>query len=243
MSLGNLSYCLTVPLLPLFQFVAIVSPLCTSLLIFSQSSWMSAVRSLQSFRLEAEEALVPQPLLTDLCTTPWTSPGLVLHDSSCSRLGGQKWMLHSRRSLKSAKSWVPSICCPWHYWHSLGYGWPSWLPGRLWLVPRLLLTTTPRSFSAALRVSEYPSMAQKQALELSEDHLFKEVRALWPFLSTRNLWPNNCDEFLAAVFPLLGNRKVVMTLLLNTYEQVMITVWNWDAQQGFLLHTVLLESY
>lgn len=81
------------------------------------------------------------------------------------------------------------ICCPWHCWYSLGCCWPSWLPGRLWLVPRLLLNTTLSSFSAVLlpgqaapsrHWSQWLFQVQHVAFVLSEFHKVSVTPCLQP---------------------------------------------------------------
>lgn len=128
----------------------------------------------------------------------------------------------------------------------------AWLSGRLWLVPRSLFITTLRFFSAALLPSQHWNQGFLLRLFLPRAETspwafwrpsLNESKALGPFLSTRNLWPNNCDEFLPVVFPLLGNRKLVMMLLLNTCTLVVISVRDGYAQQEFLWPTVFLGSY
>lgn len=61
------------PLLSLFQFVAIVSLLCTSLLISSHKCRMSTLRYTKPPLLQPEQAKVYQCLLTDLCDKSWSS--------------------------------------------------------------------------------------------------------------------------------------------------------------------------
>lgn len=191
----------------------------------------------------------------------WPSPGFVLPDCPCSHPGARTGC-----HILGALSWTPgreeNCCCPWSAACEAagtardaaglpgcqgGFVWcpgqcspPPWSPSQQCCSPA---RQPPVDTEASGCSSECSSLVQKQALELSEDHFFKKLRAPESFQSTRNLWPNNCDEFFPAVFPLLGNRQVVMALLLNTCAPTMISMGDWDTQQGFLRHTVFLESY